>query len=66
MIYRNIYILNHNKLPMYLFKGHSTLYYNGKIEFVKSKPDNFDKTKDLYIDCDCEFKKWHKIEKLFK
>lgn len=66
MIYRNIYVLKYNKMPFYMFKGYNTLYYTGKIEYVKYCPDGYDKTKDLYIDCDCEFAKWRKLEKIFK
>lgn len=48
-------------------KGLNVLYYSGKIFFnVDFLPKEFDKNKDLYLDCDCSFPKWKNIEKVIK
>ncbi len=67
MVYRNIYVANYNRLPMYLFVGMDNLYYTGSIFYnIKTLPDNYDKNKDLYINCDCQFKKWKNVNKIIK
>ncbi len=66
MAYRNIYVKKYNKLPMHLFKGNETLYYSGQIFYnINNLPEMYDKNKDLYIDCDCQYAKYRKIEKTF-
>lgn len=67
MAYRNIYIKKYNKVPMFLCKGIDTLYYYGRIFYnVNDLPGNFDKTKDMYIDCDCQYAKIKRFEKILK
>ena len=66
MVYRDIYVLKYKKIPLYLFKGTETLFYSGNIEYVTSVPKTFNNKLDLTIDCDCQYKKWRKIEKVFK
>lgn len=46
-------------------KGLKTLYYNGKIYYnVITLPKEYDKDKDLYVDCDCKFPNWKTVEKI--
>ena len=64
-IYRNILLKNYKSFPYQKLSGRNTLLYSGKIICnVKSKPDNFDDSKDLYITCDCDFSKWKNIKRI--
>jgi hypothetical protein len=52
---------------MFLCKGIDTLYYHGRIFYnVNNLPDDFDKNKDMYIDCDCQYAKIKRFEKILK
>lgn len=66
MVYRNIYVLKYKRMPLHMFKGTETLLYYNNIEYVKSVPNAYNNKIDLVIDCDCQFSKWRKIEKVFK
>lgn len=66
MVYRNIYVLKYKRMPLHMFKGTEMLLYYNNIEYVKSVPNTYNNKIDLVIDCDCQFSKWRKIEKVFK
>ena len=66
MVYRDIYIKKWKKLPMFLFKGVEILYYYGNIIYNDNIPNEYDKTQDLIIDCDCSYKKWKNIKRILK
>lgn len=52
---------------MFLCKGIDTLYYYGMIFYnIKNIPSEFDKKQDIYLDCDCQFNKIKRIEKIIK
>lgn len=64
MMYRDVYI-RQNKIPYNLFKGIETLYYTGSIILnTSSIPKSFDKNKDIYISCLCDYKKYYKFQKI--
>ena len=65
-IYRNIYVKDYSKFPYQKLTGSNTLYYTGKIIYVKSKPDSYDSKEDFYFDCDCEYPEWREIVKVKK
>ena len=66
MVYRNIYVLKYKKMPIHLFTGNEILCYYNSIKYVKSIDNEYNNKIDLLIDCDCQFGKWRKIEKVFK
>ena len=64
-IYRNIYVKNYQRFPTQKLTGRMDLYYTGDVVCgVKRLPDGFDKEKDKFIGCDCEFPKWRKLVKI--
>jgi hypothetical protein len=64
MVYRNIYI-THKKIPMFLFKGIDVMHYYGKIFYnIENLPNDFDDKKDIFLNCDCQFKKIKRIDKI--
>lgn len=65
-IYRDIYVKDYPKFPYQKLTGGNTLYYTGKIYFVKTTPDTYDSRLDFYFDCDCEFSEWRNIVKTKK
>jgi hypothetical protein len=66
LVYRNIYVRGFRKFPYQLLSGKGILCYTGRIICgVDSIPDGFTKD-DLYISCDCDFKKWRELKKVFK
>lgn len=66
MIYRNIYVKGFKKFPYILLRGRVDLCYTGKIICgVDKKPDECGK-KDLYIGCDCDFKKWRRLKRIIE
>lgn len=66
MMFRDVYI-KQKTIPYNLFKGIEILYYTGSIITNSSSvPKSFDKTKDLYISCLCDYKKYYKFQKIKK
>lgn len=66
-IYNNIYVKGYKKFPYQKLTGRKTLLYKGKIICgVTELPNEFDKKKDLYIDCDCQFSNWHHLDRVVK
>ena len=64
-IYRNIILKNYKSFPYQKLNGRNTLLYSGKIICnAANKPIDFDKNKDLYITCDCDFSKWKNIKRI--
>jgi len=63
-IYRNVYIKN-DKIPYQWLTGRSILYYTGKLYTnVKGLPKDYDKDKDYYFSCTCNYLKWKEIKKI--
>lgn len=55
-IYRNIYIKKYKRLPSQKLTGRNDIYYTGELICgVTGLPEGFDKNKDWFIGCDCEF-----------
>lgn len=64
-IYRDIYVKDYNKFPYQKLSGRKTLLYSGKIICgIKDLPSSFDKNKDLYINCDCDFPNWKNLKRV--
>ena len=54
-------------MPFHLMKGTNTLFYYGNIIYnVENTPNDYNNKIDLYLDCDCSFPKWKRVEIVFK
>ena len=61
--YRNIYT-KYKSFPYQKLTGTNTMYYTGEIiTGVNGIPDGYDKDKDYYFSCDCNYPEWRKIQK---
>lgn len=66
MTYRDVY-LKQKQIPYNLFNGIEILYYTGSIKTnTSSIPDSFDRNKDIYISCLCDYKKYYQFKKIYK
>lgn len=65
-VYRNVYIIGYRTVPYQKFTGRTVLMYTGKVITTNSIPAEYDKTKDLLIDCECHFPKWGSLKRIFK
>lgn len=64
-VYRNIYVKGYKKFPYQKLTGRNCLVYSGEIILgVEELPDEYDKKKDLYMNCECDFSKYRNIYKL--
>lgn len=64
---RNIYVKDQKQFPYHKLSGSKILTYTGKIFYYSgSLPSTFDAKEDIAFDCDCEYKEWQKIEKVFR
>ena len=62
--YRDVYI-KYDKFPYHRLIGKNILYYTGKIiTNVSGIPDTYDKKKDYYFNCDCDYPIWKEIRKV--
>lgn len=64
-IYRNIYVKKYQRFPTQKLTGSNDLYYSGEVICgVIGLPEEFDKNKDLFIGCECDFPKWRQLVKI--
>ena len=64
-VYRNIYVKGYNRFPYQKLTGRGDLVYTGEIVCgVDCIPEEFDRKKDLYISCDCDFPRWRRVVKI--
>lgn len=64
-IYRDIYVKGYKRFPYQKLSGRKTLMYRGKIYCdVSTLPKGFDKDKDLYMDCECNFSEWKNLQRI--
>ena len=62
--YRDIYI-KYDRIPYQRLTGNSVMYYTGRIiTNVKGIPDGYDRKKDFYFICDCDYPKYKDIKKI--
>ena len=62
--YRNVYV-KRDKIPYQWLTGKNILYYSGSlITNVQGIPKDYDKDKDYYFSCDCNYSKWKEIRKI--
>ena len=52
-------------IPHQWLTGKNILYYTGSLfTSVKEIPKEYDKDKDYYFACDCNYRKWKEIKKI--
>lgn len=63
--YRNVYIKGYKKIPFQKLTGRNTIVYTDSIICgVDGEPDKYEKDKDLYINCECDFSEIRNFVKL--
>jgi len=62
--YRNVYVKGYKRFPYQKLTGRNALVYTGEIIFVDNLPDEYDKKKDIYLNCECDFSKYRNIYKI--